>query len=125
MLALAMFFGKKYSENKLYSIIVSNLYYSKKDGSIHLKAIDSLLGKKKNVFKRAKQYVDDNIDICNILIEFNKLKAIISAIVENDEKIIRQATKKYEMLFNFDSDKYSIENDELQEYLNSRVRASH
>jgi hypothetical protein len=56
MLALAMFFGNKYSENKLYSIIVSNLYYSKKDGSIHLKAIDSLLGKKKNVFKRAKQY---------------------------------------------------------------------
>jgi hypothetical protein len=61
------------------------LYFSKSLGRIDLKAKDGVMGNKKKLFAKAKSVIKKNLDVCNILMELNKMKALINILVKGDK----------------------------------------
>jgi hypothetical protein len=101
--SIVVYFGSIYSENKFYSIVIGMLYFSKSLGRIDLKAKDGLIGNKKKLFIKAKKVIKNNLDVCNILMEINKMKAIINILVQEDKRILKKAKMKYMSMFEMDN----------------------
>ena len=59
-------------------------------------------GSKKKLFKRGRELVKNQMEINTILMQMNKMRSILSALVENDTSLIDRANKYYLKAFDID-----------------------
>jgi hypothetical protein len=60
------FLGNTLSHDKLYTVIIKKLYFKSKS-RLSFSAKDSFFGKGKRILIRAKEKIDQQLEICNIL----------------------------------------------------------
>jgi hypothetical protein len=73
------------------------------------------LGINKEKFQYAKQKIDENIDIANLLILIHKMKSILVVLVKDNRELIKKA--KTELFSSFDLDRRDIALNEAEIFL--------
>ena len=94
VLTAVVFIGERFSMSKYYSELIERLYLSKSRGSLVFSKKDALFGKNET-FKKGKKLVQDQLEVSNILIQFAKIKSILSVLVSSDKRLIYRARKRY------------------------------
>jgi hypothetical protein len=60
------------------------------------------MGERKKLFNKAREVIKNNLDVCKILMDLNKMKALLTVLVQGDRRIIKRAKYKYTEMFEMD-----------------------
>lgn len=103
--SLIIFLLNNMSDKKMFSRFMKRLYFSSDIGRVKFSITDVFCNKKKKKqFERGKKKVIQQLDVCHILIQIQKIKAVLSALVQNDISLIKSARKFFIECNDFEND---------------------